>query len=214
MRDFLDDYRARDPDDDDTSYLEPYEAICREACSQGIMSQNPRIVHPDLMIELVPYTQAYVQRYFDMQQRRDRYGVNFFHPSLRVAEILGPIVYQAEPDLPRALPLLLENAPFRFEDLPTDIQCHIWKMLIPSHELVHCLSRPDPKNPSCFAPGPVRYPNRFHIGQEDCSITKADKPSRYLDYFLVSKRWYYVTAHLFYGTLCRSNCCLFCCCCN
>jgi hypothetical protein len=208
MQDFLDGYRTRDLDDDDTGHLDLYEVICRDACSQGIMSQNPRIVHPDLRIDLVPYTQAHVKRYFDMQQRRDRYGVSFFHPSLRVAEILGPLVYRPELDSPRAPPLLLENAPFRFEELSADIQCRIWKIVIPNHKLVHCLSRPDPMNPSCFAPGPVRYPNRFHIGEEGCSITKADKPSRFLDYFLVSKRWYYVTAHLFYGTPSHSNYCL------
>ncbi|RWA11267.1 hypothetical protein EKO27_g3832 [Xylaria grammica] len=61
----------------------------------------------------------------------------------------------------------------------------------------------DPMNPPLYdyIPGSeLRFPSRFHFGDGPCCVAKADRPSRYLDYFLVCKRWYYVTAHLFYAT--------------
>ncbi|TGJ81514.1 hypothetical protein E0Z10_g7253 [Xylaria hypoxylon] len=61
----------------------------------------------------------------------------------------------------------------------------------------------DPDNPpflDYILGDEVHFPSRFHIGDGPCCVAKADKPSRYLDYLLVCKRWYYVTAHLFYAT--------------
>ncbi|KAI0421568.1 hypothetical protein F5X98DRAFT_370697 [Xylaria grammica] len=131
----------------------------------------------DLRLEMVMYTPREIEEHFTQQALLDRYN--------------------GAPDD------LQENAFFPFNRLPLRIQCRIWKMIIPNNQLVHCLSRLDPMNPPLYdyTPGSeLRFPSRFHFGDGPCCVAKADRPSRYLDYFLVCKRWYYVTAHLFYAT--------------
>jgi hypothetical protein len=160
---------------------------------------NTNIVHPDLSVEVTVYKQEEIQDYFVAQLFADRYGLNFNRILCGATRSLRYILFPLT--CTRLRPLhLLTKAAFKFESLPLDIRCRIWKLVIPNSELVHCLSRLDPCNaPIDFPLGKVSYPSRFHIGQERCSVIKADKPSRFLNYFRVSKKWYYVLAHLFYG---------------
>ncbi|KAF2965332.1 hypothetical protein GQX73_g8216 [Xylaria multiplex] len=174
LSEFLGNFRQRDENSLDIDYItEHYHSIYKASCMQGNMSTKIKITHPDLDLEQEPYSRKQIQDYFNEQMLRDRYNE-------------GP------DDL---------NINFAFEDLPLNIQCRIWKMIIPNNELIHCLSRLDHLNPPLLGDADkVCFPNRFHIGNGPCCVAKADKPSRYLRYLLVSKRWYYVTAHLFYAT--------------
>ncbi|KAI3320332.1 hypothetical protein HD806DRAFT_241983 [Xylariaceae sp. AK1471] len=197
---FLDEFPLGDPNPQDPAYLERYIKIYRDSCRQGIMSVDTNITHPDLSLDTRVYTPAKIRRYFEVQRFRDRYGLTFRNILHGVNRHFGPIF--SPMTFTRLRPLrLLTNAPFAFEDLPLDIRCRIWKLVIPNSELVHCLSRLDQNNPPIdFIPGEVSYPSRFHIGREPCSVAKAEKPSRFLNYFLVSRKWYYMLAHLFYAS--------------
>ncbi|KAI1118224.1 hypothetical protein F5Y14DRAFT_438653 [Nemania sp. NC0429] len=157
------------------------------------MSVSTNITHPHLSLVEMACSRVHIREHFDEQMLQDRYnGLDI----LTIREIILPVrLTQHNPDL------LLENAPFPFERLPVYLQCRIWKLLIPNGELIHCLSRLDPRTPPLDCePGKVDFPSRFHIGNERCCVAKADKPSRFLNYFLVSKRWFYATAHMFYAT--------------
>ncbi|KAI1366894.1 hypothetical protein F5Y08DRAFT_299986 [Xylaria arbuscula] len=96
------------------------------------------------------------------------------------------------------------SAAFPFERLPIAVQSRIWKLLVPYCELIHCLSHLDYLNPPLdndLNPTTKHfYPSRFHIGDGPCCVALADKPSTYLEYLCVSKRWFYALAHQFYGT--------------
>ncbi|KAI1826949.1 hypothetical protein F4861DRAFT_462262 [Xylaria intraflava] len=180
------------------NYSQRYGSIYSASCKQGNMSTKSSVCHPDLFLHSIVYNQAQIQKHFLDQMLKERFrGLELrgIHRSIRA------IIFPQR--CTRPIPLrLLENAPFRFESLPLDIQCRVWKQLIPNGELVHCLSRLDRLNPplDCQLEGKVSFPSRFHIGNKPCCVAKADKPSRYLDYFLVSKRWYYTMAHLFYAS--------------
>ncbi|KAI0875811.1 hypothetical protein GGS24DRAFT_515041 [Hypoxylon argillaceum] len=162
------------------------------------MSTCLNITHPQLYLHDTPCTLTEIQNHFRDQMISDRYNgledLEGIHRHIR--SIIFPL------RCTRLTPLrFLENAPFSFERLPVSIQFRIWKKLIPSGELVHCLSRLDPCTPPFDCkPDKVFFPSRFDFGNADCCVATADKPSRYLDYLLVSKRWNYATAHLFYAT--------------
>ncbi|KAI0450758.1 hypothetical protein F5B21DRAFT_528646 [Xylaria acuta] len=190
--------RNRDPNLVERDY-DGYGPIYRDSCKQGIMSTDIKLIHPDLYLDNTAYSPAQIRNHFQAQWLHDRYSGAFddlrgVHRQLR--DLLFPRRYT------RLRPLhLLENAPFEFKSLPIAIQCRIWKFLTPNGQMVHCLSRLDPWNPpfDCMA-DVVHFPSRFHVDDSLCSIAKADKPSRYLKYLLVSRRWYYAIAHLFYAT--------------
>ncbi|KAI1758322.1 hypothetical protein F4782DRAFT_20832 [Xylaria castorea] len=174
LAEFLEQIRSRGPnlaDDDDDLYSEIYH----DSCKQGNMSTDIDVIHPDLYLDKTPYSRDDIRDHFQAQWLHDRYSGAFGD--------------------------LRDNEPFKFESLPIEIQCRIWKLLIPNGQLIHCLSRLDPWNPplDCME-GIVHFPSRFHIGDTPCSIAKADKPSRFLKFLQVSKRWHYATAHLFYAT--------------
>ncbi|KAI1741769.1 hypothetical protein F4680DRAFT_464398 [Xylaria scruposa] len=194
----LEEIRSEDPNLSGRNYR-GYREIYYDSCKQGIMSTSTKFIHPDLSLEDTAYSGAETWQYFQDQWLCDRYNEAFndlgdVHRAYR--DILFPWRFMR----PKRL-YFLENAPFRFEDLPITIQCRIWKLLIPNGQVIHCLSRLDPRNPpfDCMD-DEVRFPSRFHIGNTPCTIAKADKHSRFLKYFKVSQRWYYATAHLFYAT--------------
>ncbi|KAI1124579.1 hypothetical protein F5Y10DRAFT_268993 [Nemania abortiva] len=199
LADLQESFRRFDLEDEDEDTPYPgYGPIYLDSCRQGNMSIHLDVTHPDLFLQRTPHTPAQIQAHFREEMLRDRYnGLNDLGGVYRsVREIIFPL------RCTRLNPLrFLENAPFPFENLPVSIQCHIWKYLIPSDKLMHCLSRLDPCNPPLdYRPGGIHFPSRFHMGDTPCCVATADKPSRYLDYLLVSKRWYYATAHLFYAT--------------
>ncbi|KAI1310745.1 hypothetical protein F5Y03DRAFT_403078 [Xylaria venustula] len=190
--------RLRDPDPNDNikELLSEYKRAYCESFRQGNMSM--KVTHPNLDIEEMEYTSVQIQGHFGQQLLRDR-----FNGSLNVLRgirrPLRAIIFPLR--CMRLRPLqYLENAPFPFERLPAVIQYRIWKLIIPNNELIHCVSRLDRLNPPFYSdPRYKFYPRRFHIGVEPCCLALADRPSRYLDYFRVSKRWNYATAHLFYA---------------
>ncbi len=159
---------------------------------------STKVNHPDLHIEHTRYTPAQIQAYFNKQMLHDRYNgalddLEGLHRSIRT--IVFPL--RCTRLTPRRY---IENAPFLFENFPVNIQCRIWKQVIPNNQLIHCLSRLDSQNPPLdWNPEREEFPSRFHIGDGPCSIAKAGKPSRYTNHFRVSKRWFYLTIHLFYG---------------
>ncbi|RYC64272.1 hypothetical protein CHU98_g1930 [Xylaria longipes] len=201
LGEFLKDIRDSDPNLVGTDYG-GYHSIYHETCQQGIMSTSIKFIHPDLHLQVnTVYSGSQIQDHFKSQMISDGCNVDF-------NDLTSEGVHRAYRDMlfpwrctrPRPLQFL-EFFPFKFEDLPIAIQCRIWKLLIPNGQLMHCLSRMDPGTPplDCMEEV-VPFPSRFHIGKTPCSIAKADKPSRYLKFLQVSKRWFYATAHLFYAT--------------
>ncbi|KAI1422570.1 hypothetical protein F5Y12DRAFT_717265 [Xylaria sp. FL1777] len=173
LPDLVERIRLRDPNNEITDLLGEYSEIYHNSFKQGNMST--RVIHPDLLIEHTAYTPAQIREHFNEQ-------VVHVHDNGALDDLIG-------------------NDPFPFEMLPIDIQYYIWEQLIPVNEFIHCLSRLDSQNPPLdYDAGRVSFPSRFHIGDGPCCIAMADKPSRYLDYLRVSKRWHYVLAHLFYAT--------------
>jgi hypothetical protein len=95
--------------------------------------------------------------------------------------------------------------PFRFNDLPDDIQVKILRIgLVFDGELVHAISRLDPyyepesghlncnRRTSLF--------HRFHIGREQVSLTFGTiHPQRLLAPLLVCRQWNLIGSSLFYG---------------
>ncbi|KAI0441426.1 hypothetical protein F4803DRAFT_576466 [Xylaria telfairii] len=190
--------RARDPNLVDTNYA-GYSAIFHDSCNQGIMAPDFKITHPELRIQVQAYSGQQIRQHFIAQMIQDRDN-GALHDLVGMDRSYRDILLPSRFTRPRPLPLL-ENIPFNFDGLPIAIQCRIWKLVIPNSEMIHCLSRLDPRTPplDCVA-NVVHFPIRFHIGNSICNIAKADKPSRFLRLFQVSKRWYYALAHLFYGT--------------
>lgn len=190
---------------EDPAAYAAYKKIYLDSCRQGIMSVSTGVVHPSLSLERKFLSPARIRKHFERQHLRDRYGLNFRYCLHNLARHYRDVIFPMT--CTRLRPLhMLTNAAFRFDDLPLDVRFRIWKLVIPNSELIHCLSRLDPDNPPMdFIPEKVSYPHRFHIGQEKCIIAKADKPSRFLNYFRVSKEWYYVLAHFFYGQLPEST---------
>ncbi|KAI0400269.1 hypothetical protein F4802DRAFT_502363 [Xylaria palmicola] len=178
-----------------------YWEIYYDSCKQGNMSTSRKFIHPDLTLDDEIHTAADIWSHL-MQQvpftcYRRWLKNRGLHRVLR--DIIVP--FRCTRLHPHRLLEDGEYPIFQFERLPIDIQCLIWKKLIPNGEMVHCLSRLDPCHPPRHLPPEVvHFPSRFHIGNAPCCIAKADEPSKYLDYFLVSRRWYYATAHLFYAT--------------
>ncbi|KAI0518132.1 hypothetical protein F5B22DRAFT_654445 [Xylaria bambusicola] len=171
---FLERFRNRDPNDSIREDLNVYDPIYNNSCSQGNMSLT--LTHPDLNIANTLFTPAQIERHFAAQD-----AIQQFHGDDNAGL----------------------NAPFSFEKLPIAVQCKIWRLIVPNHELIHCLSRLDSKNPPIadYLSGRRRkYPSRFHIGDGLCYVALADKPSTHLDYLCVSRRWLYALAHLFYAT--------------
>ncbi|KAI0186715.1 hypothetical protein EV127DRAFT_484027 [Xylaria flabelliformis] len=191
--------RNRDPNPENRD-LYHYPGIYRDSCKQGNMSPELNDIHPDLSLDRTVYSRSEIRSHFQAQWLHDRYNGAFNDLRGRVHPLNRDIVFPMRFTRLNQLHLL-ENAPFEFESLPIVIQCRIWELLIPNRQLVHCLSRLDPWNPPLDCEGGVvHFPRRFHIGDTLCCIAKADKPSRFLKYLQVSKRWYYATAHLFYAT--------------
>ncbi|KAI0553897.1 hypothetical protein F4679DRAFT_598170 [Xylaria curta] len=189
----------RDPDPDNRD-LFGYPGIYRDSCQQGNMSTSINDIHPDLFLDRTVYSRREIQHHFQAQWLHDRYNGAFNDLRGRVHPLNRDIVFPLRFTRLNQVQLL-ENMPFRFEDLPIAIQCRIWKLLIPNGRLVHCLSRLDPWNPPLdYKGGVVRFPSRFHVGNALCCIAKADKHYRFLKYLKVSRRWYYAIAHLFYAT--------------
>ncbi|KAI8626443.1 hypothetical protein F5Y19DRAFT_446565 [Xylariaceae sp. FL1651] len=178
-----------------------YNTIYRDSCRQGGMSVDTNIRHPDLSLQIEERSLATIREYFARQILGSRYELRFDEIQ-GLAQRLRPIIFP----LPGRPLLFLEDTPqqpFHFERLPIDIQYRIWKLIVPNRKLIHCLSRLDPVNhPLDFSPTStgMGFPRRFHIGHSPCCIATADKPYRILRCLLVSKRWYFVTAHIFYAS--------------
>ncbi|KAI1265385.1 hypothetical protein F5Y18DRAFT_50756 [Xylariaceae sp. FL1019] len=182
------------------TYQAAYKALYEESCRQGIMSRSSAVHHPDLIISKRCYSERYIRRSFDRWRLNDS-------QYRRLCLIILPNVFSQR--LPTRF---LPGSAFRFEDLPRELQWRIFKLVYPTNEIIHCLSRLDPYNPPLDFTDPALplneagvsvgsgYPNRFHIGKRPCCIVKAAKPNDVIGYFLVSKRWFFLGAHLFYGT--------------
>ncbi|KAI0593239.1 hypothetical protein F4775DRAFT_597425 [Biscogniauxia sp. FL1348] len=152
-----------------------YKDIYRDCCKQEDMSQVLSTTHPDLTIVEKRLTPEQLRRYNSPHRGRH----------------LGP-------------PEGFSGEPFPFEALPISIQARIFRSMLVKGTLIHCISRLDPVNP------PVDFPpegsrqnlllHRFHYRPEPCHIPRAKQPRQVLDILLVSKRWYFIGAHIFYGS--------------
>ncbi|KAI0152680.1 hypothetical protein GGR57DRAFT_513586 [Xylariaceae sp. FL1272] len=184
----------------DEEYQRLYKVLYEESCRQGIMSRSSAVHHPDLIINKKYYSERHIRKSFDHW----RLSAAQYR---RLSLIILPNLFS------QRLPIrFLPGSIFRFGDLPREIQWKILKKVFPTNEIIHCLSRLDPYNPPLDFTDPALplnrkghsvgsgYPNRFHIGKGPCSIVKAAKPNDVIGYFLVCKRWYFLGAHLFYGT--------------
>lgn len=96
-------------------------------------------------------------------------------------------------------------SPFRFDDLPDDIQVKILRIvLVFDGEPVHVISRLDPYyEPDCGhlnCNHQTSLLHRFHIGREQVSLTYGTiHPQKLLAPLLVCKQWNLIGSSLFYG---------------
>ncbi|KAI1504783.1 hypothetical protein F5X99DRAFT_432545 [Biscogniauxia marginata] len=147
-----------------------WEDIYRECCKQENMSMRIGLTHPDLRI---------TSKNPEEPEKLEAPGG----------------------DNPGAQNRVL--TPFQFEKLPPEIQGRIFRHMLVKDTLIHCISRLDPfEPPRDFppenAPGMNLLLHRFHF-KGPCYIPEATEPNTLLSPLLVSKRWYYIGVHIFYG---------------
>ncbi|CAJ2505097.1 Uu.00g124910.m01.CDS01 [Anthostomella pinea] len=184
-----------------------YERINRECCQQSNMSMRITTTHPDLTIEVKEVDPRYMRWSCSPAKYRYAYPWSGQHPHR--SRNLQSLITQSL-DTPftctRLRPLhksLLEAAPFPFEKLPNDIQIRIFKLLLVTPKLIHCITRLDPVNPPVDFPAAGQlgnlYLHRFHFGAKPCFIPRAPQPNHVLSPLLVCKRWLFIGSHAFYG---------------
>ncbi|RYP00001.1 hypothetical protein DL766_000339 [Monosporascus sp. MC13-8B] len=181
----------------DLSYVEVY----RESCSQENMSQKLGVAHPDIKFGNSELNDWQLRIAYPSQDPRVQ--LLWPRPKLdrRMWSIVLPNVFHRRQPLSQ---MLLEPAPFRFEELPKEIQARIFRILFEKRTLVHCLSRLDychpPKNfPETNRPKRSELPKRFYIGTRTCNVSAALRPNKVLRPLLVCKRWFFIGVHAFYG---------------
>ncbi|KAK4189334.1 hypothetical protein QBC35DRAFT_462050 [Podospora australis] len=159
------------PADNKLSWPDLHKLICKEEN----MSSSIKWVHPD---------------------------IRFVPPPLPDLDEDGEPILPAPPQQPEVAAVNnvgeQPQQPFRFEALPSSIQLEILKLeLYKPGQLVHCVSRLDPFIPPA-APQPLR--NFFVFGRENVNITHGgDNPREVLRLLQVSKRFYFLGVHVFYG---------------
>ncbi|KAL2149309.1 hypothetical protein VTH82DRAFT_8657 [Thermothelomyces myriococcoides] len=98
--------------------------------------------------------------------------------------------------------------PFPFEKLPWELQSRILKLVLVNPDgVIHCLSRLDPFVQPDHFPSPEQLGqnrsglmNRFFWGRRECNLTHDGvEPNRHLAVLNVSKRFYFLGVHIFYG---------------
>ncbi|KAI1638236.1 hypothetical protein F4809DRAFT_660039 [Biscogniauxia mediterranea] len=154
-----------------------YIDIYKDCCKQEDMSQVVSTTHPDLTIVEKELTIEELRRCNSPQRGR-------------------------RPGPPEAGGF--SGQAFAFEALPMNIQARIFRSLLVKGKLIHCISRLDPVNPPVDFPPEGSQENlllhRFHYRPEPCHIPRAKQPRQLLDILLVSKRWYFIGVHIFYGS--------------
>ncbi|RYP11954.1 hypothetical protein DL765_007533 [Monosporascus sp. GIB2] len=181
----------------DLSYVEVY----RESCRQGNMSQRLGVAHPDIRFGNRELNDWQLSLAYPSENPRVQLLWPPHDVDRRMWSIVLPNVFHRCQPLSQ---MLLEPAPFRFEELPKEIQARIFRILFEKSTLVHCLSRLDyyhpPKNfPDTNHPKRSDLPKRFHIGTRTCNVSAAIRPNNLLRPLLVCKRWFFIGVHAFYG---------------
>ncbi|RYP08780.1 hypothetical protein DL764_001691 [Monosporascus ibericus] len=179
-----------------------YKKVYRESCKQENMSQKLGVAHPDIKFGNRKLDDWQLSLAYPSQDPRVQLLWPPHDMDRRMWSIVLPNVFHRRQPPSQ---MLLEPAPFRFEELPKEIQARIFRIWFEKDTLVHCLSRLDyyhpPKNfPAENRPKRSELPKRFHIGTRTCNVSAAVKPNNLLKPLLVCKRWFFIGAHAFYGT--------------
>ncbi|RYP72669.1 hypothetical protein DL769_004411 [Monosporascus sp. CRB-8-3] len=178
-----------------------YEQIYRESCKQENMSQKLGVAHPDIKFGNLELDDWELSLAYPSHDPRVQLPWLPHDMDRKMWSIVLPNVFHRRQPLSQ---VLLEPAPFRFEELPKEIQVRIFRIWFEKDTLVHCLSRLDyyypPKNfPAENRPKRSELPKRFHIGTRTCNVSAAIKPNNLLRPLLVCKRWFFIGVHAFYG---------------
>jgi hypothetical protein len=169
-----------------------FAKIYRQCCKEENMSVRVNWVHPDL--KLVPPHEPQVDSDSDSDSGSE----------------------EGSPEPDNMLPGRMDVAarehgpPFPFERLPWEAQFKICTLLLKKDGLVHCISRLDPFNPNPDFPSTEELEEKaqkssclkklFFWGKRECSITSdGEDPNKVLAILTVSKRWYWLGVHVFYG---------------
>ncbi|KAK3332176.1 hypothetical protein B0T19DRAFT_97517 [Cercophora scortea] len=141
-------------------------------------------------------------------------SLNWIHPSVRLVapRRLGPdhpevVVEPAQPEGTPPDNLLNAATPFSFELLPWEAQARIFKTWLVKDGLIHAFSRLDPfVRPASFPSAEESTRSRsglktyFYWGPRECSLTEDGKePNDVLRIFFVSRRFFWIGVHCFYG---------------
>ncbi|KAK7942895.1 uncharacterized protein PG986_012008 [Apiospora aurea] len=203
---------------------QPYLSVTyREACKQLNMSQVPTNVHPQLTLSLRELSQRQMNAAYGLNgggggdgngngngngnrngadnmsidsEGDDGDGGSDDESNLE-SDLESDLFVRQESSAPPADQDEMACRPFNFNGLPREVQERIFRYLFVKTDLVHCLSRLDPRNPP-LTPRPL---HRFFWGgsQRQCSVTLAHRPNSVLRLLLVCKRWLYLGVHAFYG---------------
>ncbi|KAM7215082.1 hypothetical protein V8F06_009536, partial [Rhypophila decipiens] len=147
----------------------PWEKIYKQCCKEENMSVNPRFVHPSIRLQAPDMTGA---------------------PGFEIEE-----------------PTPVPEVPFPFEQLPWKIQARIFQLwLHKDGQLIHPLSRLDLYVKLAALPaeedldGCSGLPRGFYWGKSRYNVTDDRRdPNDVLRILLVSKRFYFIGVHCFYG---------------
>ncbi|KAH6617077.1 hypothetical protein F5144DRAFT_551576 [Chaetomium tenue] len=167
-----------------------YTRIYRLCCMEENMSSKTPVVHPD---------------------------IKFVGPRRLAQHNPGPETDSSDVEGEEAPEVVLEDdstqpvrdkKPFSFEKLPWELQAKILKLLLHKEgKIIHCISRLDPfVQPEEFpseedlAKNRSGLPHRFYWGEREMNLSEDGvKPEDVLAILTVSKRVYFIGAHIFYG---------------
>ncbi|KAL2879160.1 hypothetical protein SGCOL_005583 [Colletotrichum sp. CLE4] len=184
-----------------------YNQIYKLCCKEENMSTKTDNVHPNLRLrgptnqELQAYAlegldDNSVSQDDESEDSRDGPEELFVQDDEHPEEVQGSEGEQTQAD-----PYLKD---FPFDRLPAKVQANILKLVfVEENKLIHCISRLDsfmpPEQPTQTDTKRSGLPHRFHVSGTSCNITYSMKPNTRLALLTVSKRWYYLGVHAFYG---------------
>ena len=172
---------------------EVLKSIYKVSCRQMNMSQKPEVKHPDLKFSGSQYSDEQMETLWLQASAVNVQGGAH-------GDDQGDGDDSSESNAETVM------RPFRFNDLPREVQQIIFEKLFVKKGVVHCLSRMDglnmPRSPEQFpwpGSGISKLPHRFAFGKRPCSIVSAKQPGQILAPLQVCKRWLYIGMHAFYG---------------
>ncbi|KAH6982080.1 hypothetical protein BKA56DRAFT_672856 [Ilyonectria sp. MPI-CAGE-AT-0026] len=165
--------------------IRTWEDVYKLTCRETNMSPHPTKTHPDLLLRTPNEDEEEAEDEKAAEDEEDAEDADGLEPGAgnELVEMQGI---------------------FPFDQLDSNLQVEILRMvLVFDGQVVHAISRLDPYCEPTVVPlncrGEISPLHRFHVGKSKVNVTFAQKPEDLLAPLLVSKRWNYIGANLFYS---------------